>query len=457
MNKAVWEKTCAALRNENIGLFFSSWIDQIQYVDAASDSITIAVPSRFFQDYLKDNYLSLIENKLAEISEGKTIKLQTVILPEKSDAEKSAASADAPAVTTSEAGDEQKPAPPGLHPLLNQKHVFENFIVGDSNGYAHAAALRVSSAPGRQSRYNPLIFYSGVGLGKTHLIHAIGHRIYQTNPRMRIVYVTTDDFLTEFIAMIQKGAGAAAAFTSKFRGADVLLMDDIQFLQGKESTQIELFNIFNKLYDAGRQMVFACDRPPQDLKQLDDRLRNRFEKGPAIDIQPPSVEVREAILRRMMEDSRLRVPDDILGYIAANITTDIRKLEGAFHKIATYIDLVNAAVDLEEAREVLKDFVRPKNKEVSADEVVRRVAQYFNISPSEMKSHKKHKSIVFPRQISMYLVRRYTELTLNEIANEFGGRNHATVLFAFRKIEAAIQKQAEVKQIVDNIVNELNI
>jgi chromosomal replication initiator protein len=335
---------------------------------------------------------------------------------------------------------------------LNPKYRFDNFIIGNSNRFAHAASLAVAEAP--STTYNPLFIYGGVGLGKTHLMHAIGHYILDNNPETYVLYVTSETFTNDLINSIKDGTNEE--FRNTYRKADVLLVDDIQFIAGKVSTQEEFFHTFNALYEANKQIIVSSDNPPSEIPTLEDRLRSRFEWGLIADIQPPDYETRIAILRKKAEAENYNVPDEVLAYIAQHIQSNIRKLEGALIRIYAYASLTNKKeVTLELAQEALKHLLS-KNKKISVTDIKEVVANYYNISIEEIISKKKTKNIAYPRQIAMYIARKLTDLSLPKIGEEFGGRDHSTVLHACNKVEEDMDNSQEIKKNIDDLISMLN-
>ena len=337
---------------------------------------------------------------------------------------------------------------PGDSSSLNPKYTFDTFVTGSSNRFAHAAAMAVAESPGRV--YNPFFMYGGVGLGKTHLMHAIGNRVLHNHPEMRVLYVSSEQFTNEIIRSIQEGN--AEKFRQKYRNIDVLLVDDIQFLSGKTSTQEEFFHTFNTLHDAQKQIILSSDRPPREVERLEDRLRSRFEWGLITDIQAPDLETRIAILKNKAQLDHFSVPIDVMVYIASRIDSNIRELEGALTRVVAYASLINQPVTTELVTIALKDvFPNNKTKEITMEVIQEIVASYFKIKIDDLHAKKRTRSIAFPRQIAMYLCRELTDTSLPQIGNFFGGRDHTTVIHAYDKISK--EKDADMK--LNAIINEL--
>ena len=335
---------------------------------------------------------------------------------------------------------------------LNPKYRFDTFIVGSNNKFAQSACVAVAESPG--NTYNPLFLYGGAGLGKTHLMHSIGHYILEMSPSKRVLYVTSEQFTNEVIESIRSGnAQSMARLRDKYRTVDVLLIDDIQFIIGKESTQEEFFHTFNELHQAGKQIVLSSDRPPREMETLDERFRSRFEWGLIADIQPPDYETRMAILRKNAE-----ITDEILEYVATNIKSNIRELEGAFNKIIAYSRLNNVDANLNNAREALKDIIDPDRQNIiTPDMILRVVCEHYDVRPANIVSRKKNASLVVPRQVIMYICREYTDATLETIAKLLGRRDHSTVMYGVDKIKNEMLTNGELRGNMEVILKKLNI
>lgn len=340
---------------------------------------------------------------------------------------------------------------------LNPKYTFDTFVVGDNNSFAHSAAMAVAEAPGKN--YNPLYLYGGPGLGKTHLMHSVGHYILEHNPGMKVLYVTSEEFTNEVIESIRSGkASEMTRLRDKYRTVDVLMVDDVQFIIGKESTQEEFFNTFNVLHTAGKAIILSSDKAPREMKTLDERFRSRFEWGLPVDIQPPNYETRVAILRKNSERTSVKLSDDIIKYIADNITSNIRVLEGAFNKVVAKVTLEKAPMTVETAQETLKDIINPDyGNVITLQDILRAVCVEYNVSPDDITSKKRTADIVEARQVIMYLCRKLTQTPLDAIGKALGGRDHTTVLYGVNKVEADLNgsEHEEEKIHVDNVRNKL--
>ncbi len=352
---------------------------------------------------------------------------------------------------------QKKISPPekALHkkPLyLNPKYTFEGFVVGPSNRFAHAATMAIAESPAKA--YNPLFIYGGVGLGKTHLMQAACHYISEMNKKLNLCYISSERFTNELINAIQHRT--TPKFREKYRNVDVLLIDDIHFIAGKEATQEEFFHTFNTLYDAHKQIVLSSDRSPKAIPGLEARLVSRFEWGLVTDVQPPDLETRIAILKKKTERNAVALPEEVLYFIAERIKTNIRELEGAIIKVIAYASLENQKITLDLAKEVLKDVLFGEIKKISIDLIQKKVAGYFDIKTSDMKAKKRNKQIAYPRQVAMYLSRELTNATLPDIGERFGGRDHSTVIHACEKIHKELRKNQNVKNLINRLMLEIN-
>lgn len=339
---------------------------------------------------------------------------------------------------------------------LNRRYTFDTFVVGDNNSFAHAAALAVAESPAEA--YNPLFIYGGVGLGKTHLMQSIGNFILQQDPKKKVMYVTSETFTNELVESIKNDrTNTNQKFREKYRKVDVLLIDDIQFIAGKESTQEEFFHTFNTLRESKKQIVISSDRPPKDIATLEDRLRSRFEWGLTVDIAPPSYETRMAILRKKAESEKLDVPNDILEYIANNIKSNIRELEGSLTKLTAYAKFTHNDLSISLAEEALRDIIFPnESRDVTPELIIKVVSDHFGITSADIQSHKRNKEIVYPRQIAMYLCRTMADVPLTTIGKLIGNRDHTTVIHGADKIAEEIKKNPSTKELIDILIKKIN-
>jgi chromosomal replication initiator protein len=335
---------------------------------------------------------------------------------------------------------------------FNPRNTFDTFVVGGNNQFAHGAALAVAQAPGKS--YNPLFLYGGVGLGKTHLLHAIGQHVAGHRKALRVAYVSSEKFTNEFIDAIQNNN--LMRFRKRYRQTDVLLIDDIQFLSGKERIQEEFFHTFNALHEAHKQIVLTCDRPPNEIQGLEQRLVSRFEWGLSTDLQPPDVETRVAILRKKEKTMGVHLPDDVINFIAEHIRTNIRRLEGALTRVACYVALTNSAITVERTEGLLRELLQEEGRHtITIEAIQKRVAEHFDIRIADMTSRRRPENIAFPRQIAMYLARQLTESSLNVIGEAFGGRDHGTVLHACRLVKGRMEVDGQVRQTVSFLEKQL--
>lgn len=438
----LWNEVLEIVKEDTNQVSFNTWFKPLKIVAYKNNTIYLETADDFLKNTLKKRHYNFLKNAFTYVLKKDTELIFTIPGENINKEDKKNIS--------SNNNDETDVINNGRK--LNPKYRFDNFIIGNSNRFAHAASLAVAEAPA--TAYNPLFLYGGVGLGKTHLMHAIGHYILDSNPDAYVLYVTSEKFMNDLINSIKDGTNEE--FRNTYRKADVLLVDDIQFIAGKESTQEEFFHTFNALHEANRQIIVSSDNPPSEIPTLEDRLRSRFEWGLIADIQPPDYETRIAILRKKAEAENYNVPDDVISYIAQNIQSNIRKLEGALIRIYAYASLTNKKeVNLELAQEALKHLIS-NNKKITINDIKEVIANYYNISIEDLVSKKKTKNIAYPRQIAMYIARKLTDLSLPKLGEEFGGRDHSTVLHAYNKVEEDMENSQEVKKGVDDLISMLN-
>jgi chromosomal replication initiator protein len=428
----IWQKTLDLLRSELTEISYNTWIKSIEPLSLSSSTIDLAVPAEFNKGILESRYSDLIKNALSQAT-SRQYKINFVISSQEKKQDSSR---------------QEKQSDESLQSILNPKYTFDTFVIGNSNRFAHAASLAVAESPAKA--YNPLFIYGGVGLGKTHLMHAIGHFILNQNSNMQVLYVSSEKFTNELINAIKDDKNEE--FRNKYRNIDILLIDDIQFIGGKERTQEEFFHTFNALYEANKQIILSSDKPPKDIITLEERLRSRFEWGLIADIQTPDLETRIAILRKKAQLENLDVSDEVMLFIADKIASNIRELEGAMNRVIAYSSLTEKDINVDLATEALKDMlVLNKSKIVNASLIQQVVSRYFNIKQEDFKSKKRNREISYPRQIAMYLCRDITDLSLPKIGEEFGGRDHTTVIHACEKISKDIEKNFETRRAVDEL------
>lgn len=440
----LWKKTLQAIEKRISKPSFDTWLKNTQAFALEEDTLIIKAPNEFARDWLESSYSSLIGDTLYEVTGN---RLQTkFIIPEFQQEEEVIRQ---PKPQKSAAHDTLTESPKSM---LNSKYTFDTFVIGSGNRFAHAASLAVAEAPAKA--YNPLFIYGGVGLGKTHLMHGIGHYVSDHNPNAKVVYLSSEKFTNEFINAIRDNK--TAEFRAKYRNIDVLLIDDIQFLAGKEQTQEEFFHTFNALHEENKQIIISSDRPPKEIPTLEDRLRSRFEWGLITDITPPDLETRIAILRKKAKAEGLDIPNEVMLYIANQIDTNIRELEGALIRVVAYSSLINSDIDASLAADALKNIIpSSKPKVITIHAIQEQVGERYNVRLEEFSAKKRTKAIAFPRQIAMFLSRELTDFSLPKIGEEFGGRDHTTVIHAHEKISKLLSQDEELQRDIDEIKERL--
>lgn len=442
--ESVWDKATKIIQEKISKQNFDTWIKPIKIVAMEDNCVQLAVPNKFFKNWLMDNYLSMIKNSLHSVigisadidfilSKDKGGKPEVALLPFES----------------SLTGQGMTPAAvPIRNPYLNSSYTFERFVVGPSNQFAHAASIAVAKQPAQS--YNPLFIYGGSGLGKTHLINAIGLLASTSHPDLNIMYVSAEAFMNEMINSIRYDR--MPKFREKYRNIGCLLIDDIQFLAGKDRTQEEFFHTFNTLKDSGKQIVVTSDKFPKDIPNLEGRLRSRFEWGLLADIQPPDIETKIAIIEKKMQEGKIELSQAVKHYIASHVESNIRELEGFLIRISAYSSLTNRTIDLDLVKEVLKKLVKHTNKdEISVEEILKVVAGTMNLKIADIKAHNKNKNLVLARQICMYLARKLTNFSYPDIGQKIGNRDHSTVIYANNKILNTIDADVNFKKMVQDI------
>jgi chromosomal replication initiator protein len=440
-NIDIWNKGLSLIKKNLNNDIFELWFKPTAFKSYNNGEINISVPNRYCGEWLKTNYYSLIKDALVNITQEMDIKINFIPDKDKEGIEKTEIIKKEAIRTTSfrEKG------------MLNKRYYFENFIVGPSNQFAHAAALAVAENPGKS--YNPLFIYGGVGLGKTHLINAIGNHIIRNKPDVKIIYLTAEQFTNEVVAAIRYDK--MYAFKEKYRNIDMLLVDDIQFFSGKDRSQEEFFYTFNTLYEAHRPVIITSDKYPKEMPDVEERLRSRFEWGLIADIQQPDFETRMAILKQKAETENIKLPEDVILFLVDAIKTNIRVLEGALIRLGAYASLTGKAITVELAKDILKATIGDKEKAVTYDAIQKAVADHFQIKLQEMKAKKRTKNLVMPRQVAMYLCRELTNLSYPEIGKYFGGKDHTTVIHACRQIEKLKEKESRLKDAIDALTKAL--
>ena len=434
MNSAaeIWNRVLSLMEGPLTSTTLNTWFDDTEALSLTPDRLTLYTPSDFKRDIITSRYLPNIQQALRELFSA---DIEVTVL-----------------------GQGEKPqGDPHRGDFLpgTEEYTFDTFVVGSSNKFAYSAAQAVADAPGKPKGYNPLFIYGESGLGKTHLLYAIAHSIHARFPDYRIVYIKGDAFTNELIAAIREGKNQE--FREKYRSADVFLMDDVQFIAGRDSSQEEMFHTFNSLYENGKQIVFTADRPPKEMLRLDDRLKTRFEWGLPIDVQPPDYETRVAIIKNKAIQRGMNLPDPVLQYIAENITANVRQIEGTVNKILAFQELMGEQVDVETVTRAVRDMFKDKTEFLpSADVIIEEVGKFYNIPSYDIRGQGRTKDTVLARQIAMYEIRLMTNLSLKEIGQEFGGRDHTTVMHSLERIEKQIKSSPEIAETIKDINANIN-
>jgi chromosomal replication initiator protein len=442
MDASIWDQILTRIETKVNRHSFYTWFKPTAFVADGGNSITVRVPNSLFKDWLTKHYSVVLSEALTEVrrpdaslvfvAEGSALLAPPPELPPPDELE---AEPSPPVVSTTPAG-------------LNLRYTFDTFIVGPSNQFAHAACRAVAEAPSRS--YNPLFIYGGVGLGKTHLMHAIGQYVLQHDPSLKLTYISSERFMNEMINALRYDR--ILDFRERYRSVDVLLVDDIQFVSGKEGTQTEFFHTFNALYDAQKQIVLSSDHPPHEIPALEERLRSRFEWGLIADIQPPDIETKVAILKRKAEAEAVPLPDAVAMYIAGRIKSNIRELEGSLIRLIAYASLTGRELTLELTQEVLKNTLDQEGRAVTIESIQKFVSDYYQLKVAELKSRNNSKSIAMPRQVAMYLCKNLTHASLPEIGRSFGGKHHSTVIHSIKKVEELRKRDGDFNSLITNFL-----
>ncbi len=458
----IWEQVLGIMRKEVIQPIFDTWIKSTIPLSMTDTTFEIGTPKQFIKEWIEARYATSFQNALQTVTQKPLqIKFTNLDLEEQDEdiiLETTTENSNQPFVPSNPNNSGQTKPSQAKQPqeecntYLNPKYTFETFVIGNSNRFAHAASLAVAEVPAKV--YNPFFIYGGVGLGKTHLMHAIGHRILKNHPNIKVLYISSEKFTNELINSIRDGN--PESFRQKYRNIDVLLVDDIQFLSKKEHTQEEFFHTFNTLHEANKQIIISSDRAPKEIPTLEDRLRSRFEWGLITDIQPPDLETRIAILRKKALLENLDVPNDVMIYIASRIDNNIRELEGALIRVMAYSSLTNQPITMDLATEVLKDiFPNGKPKIISPEIIQEIVAAHFKIKLDELLAKKRTRNVTYPRQIAMYLSRELTDTSLPRIGELFGGRDHTTVIHAHDKINREKTEDNKLNNTIKELIKKI--
>lgn len=430
----VWEKVKSLMEGSMTAVSIDTWFGDVEAVALEDTRLVLCVPTDFKRNIIRTRFQSGVEAALKELFSFDVDV--TLLLPEERDAY-------AHQATAPSAGREE-----------SDRYTFERFVVGSTNRFAYTAAQKVAEEPG--GAYNPLFIYGQSGLGKTHLLHAIANRVRQLRPGYRILYVQSEDFVNELIGNLRRGIDMQG-FRDKYRQVDLFLMDDVQFIAGKDSSEEELFHTFNTLYEQKKQIVFTSDRPPHEMLRLEQRLKTRFEQGLPADIQPPDYETRVALLKNKSLERGISLPEPVLSYVAENITSNVRQIEGVVNKIMAFQELMGAQVDVETTIRAVRDILRAKENFLpSADTIIQEVARFYELDASAIRGQSQNKEISTARNVAMYIIREMTQLSLAEIGQQFGGRHHSTVLNSINRVEKMMKTQPDLMEIIRDITNAVN-
>ncbi|HLE40085.1 MAG TPA: chromosomal replication initiator protein DnaA [Nitrospirota bacterium] len=434
----VWEEILLLIENRVSKQGYDTWFGQSKLLSFDSNRMVVEVPSKFHRDWIKEHYGETLSDIIKEVTKKEEIEIDFFVPPQQKK-------------TTHQAKEEKKEEREEKSRHLERKYTFSTFVIGPSNQFAHAAARAVADAPGRS--YNPLFIYSGVGLGKTHLLNAIGHHIQSKAPKTKMAYLSSEQFTNELINSMSHQR--MEEFRQKYRHMDMLLIDDIQFIAGKERTQEEFFHTFNTLYEAQKQIVLTSDRQPKEIPDIEERLRSRFESGLISDIQAPDLETRIAILKKKAEFWAIRLPDDVAEFLATIMKNNIRELEGGLVKLGAVSSLTNTEITQEMAKNELKYLIDSRDRIITSDLVQKVVAESFGVKISDLKSKRRTKTVVLPRQVAMYLCRTLVGSSLPETGQFFGGRDHSTVIHSCRVIDEKKEKDPELRAKIDMLIKQL--
>jgi chromosomal replication initiator protein len=435
----IWEEILLLIENRMSKQGYDTWFSQSKLLSIEGNRLLIEVPSKFHRDWIKEHHWGTLSDVIREITKREDMEIDFFVQPQQVKK------------TTRQPKDEKKEGREEKTGLFERKYTFSTFVVGPSNQFAHAAAKAAADAPGRA--YNPLFIYSGVGLGKTHLINAIGHHVQSRSPRTKVAYLSSEQFTNELINRMSHQR--MEEFRQKYRNIDILLIDDIQFIAGKERTQEEFFHTFNTLYEAQKQIVLTSDRQPKEIPDIEERLRSRFESGLISDIQAPDLETRIAILKKKADFWGIRLPDDVAEFLASMMKNNIRELEGGLVKLGAVSSLTNTEITQELAKNELKHLIDSREKVITNELVQKIVAESYGIKISDLKSKRRTKAIVLPRQVAMYLCRNLANASLPEIGNFFGGKDHSTVIHACKVIEEKKEKDTDLKARIELLIRQL--
>ena len=439
----LWQEALAKIKDSVGKQNYETWIQPIEFTSRDRNQVHLDVPNKFFRDWLTEHFLARIEEALTAVAQQEiSVSFNIQQEPQaKTGAEKSRKK------------EERERERPQRTNNLIPKYTFENFVIGASNQFAHAASMAVANQPG--DHYNPLFIYGGVGLGKTHLVNAIGHRAATRLPGLKVRYLSSESFMNELIASLRRDK--MDDFKTKFRNIDVLILDDVQFIAGKERTQEEFFHTFNSLYESRKQIVITSDKFPKEIPGLEDRLRNRFEWGLIADIQPPDMETRVAILQKKAEAENVHLPHEVAIFLATNIDSNVRELEGSLTRLGAFASLTRATITVDLTKEVLRNTLKGNQREITVENIQKTICDYYNIKLGDLKAKRRTKNIAIPRQVAMYLCRKHTETSFPAIGEKFGGRDHSTVIHASKAVEKRIKQDPYMLTTIEKLERNLSV
>ena len=443
----LWNQAFELLKEKLGKQNFETWIKPVSFVSLTKTELRLKVPNKFFRDWVTEHFLRQIEETVSEAAHQKiavTFDVNQDPAANKSQSER---------VVTVTAKREERPkvAPAQRHNNLSSRYTFDNFVIGASNQFAHAASLAVANKPG--VHYNPLFIYGGVGLGKTHLVNAIGNHAVSQVRGPKVLYLSSESFMNELIGSLRRDK--MDEFKTKFRNIDILILDDIQFIAGKERTQEEFFHTFNSLYESHKQIVLTSDKFPKEIPGLEDRLRNRFEWGLIADIQPPDMETRVAILQKKAEEIAVKLPQDVGVFLATNINSNVRELEGSLTRLSAFSSMTKTPITLDFAKEVLRNLLKDSRGETTVESIQKATCDFFNIKISDLKAKRRTQNIALPRQMAMYLCRKHTDSSFPAIGSKFGGRDHSTVIHAAQTIERRMKEDPQMQVTIEKLERSL--
>jgi chromosomal replication initiator protein len=436
----IWTHSLLKIEGKVGNSVFDLWFKPIKISSIKDQAVTLEIPNRFFKEWIEDSYPNLIKDSLETVV-GYPVTLKYKV-EEKQDTTQQK-------IISQLENKRIRLANKGIY--LNPKYTFENFITGNSNQFAHAAAIAVAESPGKT--YNPLFIYGGVGLGKTHLMHAIGNKVMTGKHDISVLYVSSEQFTNEVVSAIRHEK--MSELKEKYRNLDLLLLDDVQFIANKTATQEEFFYTFNALYEKQKQIVISCDRPPKEISDVTDRLRSRFNMGLIADIQPPDIETKIAIIYKKAEMMGKKIPEDVIYYLASKIKSNIRELEGSLIRIAAQSSLTGEEINVETTKKILKDIIQDDERPITIDSIQKTVCDFYNLKLTDIKARKRTKEIALPRQVAMYIGKQITDLSLNDIGKAFGGKDHATVIYACKQIEERRGKDETFNRMIENLLQKI--